>query len=59
MLFTFFFVMALIGLINLIRPIPLFGMTRKHALISFVVFAVLTFFFSGDAGVLANLFYSQ
>lgn len=58
MLFTFFFVMALIGLINLIRPISLFGMTRKHALIAFVVYAALTFFFSGDAGVLAKLFHS-
>ncbi len=59
MLFTFFTAMALVGLINLIHPLPLFGMTRKRALISFVVFSFLMFFFSGDAGVLAKLLHSQ
>ncbi len=59
MWFPFFAAMALVGLINLIHPIALFGMTRRRALISFIVFSCLMFFFAGDAGVLAKLFHSQ
>ena len=59
MWFPFFAAMALVGLINLIHPIALFGMTRRRALCSFIVFSGLMFFFAGDAGVLAKLFHSQ